>query len=248
MQMIVLGSGSDGNGYLLKASNGETLAIEAGVHLSELADAMDHNFDNVVGCIISHRHGDHAGWVKNYMDAGIDCYMNGDTIEGMELSGHKCREIKSTVQFTLGNFKIKPLSVEHGVPCLAFLIDHPESGRCFFLTDSSYCKWNLSKAKINNWLVECNYILEKMQANITAGKIPGKVADHIITGHFSLENCLSFFEANDLSHTVRIVTLHISSKNGDSKVFKREIQRATGKEVLVAKKGLVINNFGPNPF
>lgn len=244
----VIGTGSSGNGYVLIADSGETLIIEAGMHLGELEDILDHDFDNVVGCVISHRHGDHAGHVKSYMSSGIHCYMNEDTITEMNLSGRYCHQIESEKQLKLGNFKIKPLLVEHGVPCLAFLLDHPESGRTFFLTDSSYCKWRFSKIKINNWLVECNYDLDTLKANLDSGNLPFNVFEHVVTGHFSLVNCIDLLKANDLSETIKIVTLHLSSKNGSARLFRKEIGGATGKEVIVARAGLVIEIFGKQPF
>lgn len=245
---MVIGSGSLENGYVFQSTTGETLLLEAGCHLSKLEETIDMETANIVGCLISHRHGDHAKHVLKYMGAGIDCYMNQDTIDWFNVDSHHGFVIEPKQQFKLGNFTIKPLDVNHGVPCLAFMIDHPELGRTFFLTDSSYCKYNLSKAKINNWMVECNYLEEKLEENVGLGRIHSKVHDHIIEGHFGLQNCIEFFKANDLSHTINIVLLHKSSKNGCAKTFKAEVGKATGRSVYVAEAGMKFEVFGKVPF
>jgi len=76
MRFITLGSSSAGNGYLLRASNGETLIIEAGVKLSEVKKALDFDMSKIVGCIVSHQHKDHSGYLYDYQKAGINCCMN----------------------------------------------------------------------------------------------------------------------------------------------------------------------------
>lgn len=238
MKLIVLESGSKENGYILQASTGESLILEAGAHLDKLEKAMNFDFSAVVGCLISHRHMDHAQWLPKYLNAGITCYMNEDTSDALEGEYNNAWLMYSERQFTLGSFTIRPLEVAHDVPCYAFMIDHPESGRMFFLTDSSFCRWNLSKAGIKTWMVECNYHLEKLEANYKAGFIPHNVYERVLYGHFGLGNCLEFFTANDLSTTMRIFLLHLSNKNGDGPLFKQEIQRLTGKPVYIAKRGL----------
>ena len=165
--------------------------------------------------------------------------MNQDTSDALQGDYRNAWIMHSERQFQLGNFTIRPLEVAHDVPCYAFMIDHPDSGRIFFLTDSSFCRWNMSKAGIKTWMVECNYELEKLNANYAAGKIPHVRYERTIYGHFGLGNTRAFFEANDLSQTLRIFLLHLSSQNGNPDLFKREIERTTGKEVTIAKAGLV---------
>lgn len=239
MKLIVLDSGSKANGYILQAANGESLILEAGVHPDKLEKAMNFDFSGVVGCLVSHRHMDHAQWLSKYLKSGIKCYMNEDTSDNLEGDYHNAWLMFSERQFQLGRFTIKPLEVAHDVPCYAFIIDHPESGRMFFLTDSSFCRWNLSNLGIRTWMVECNYHLEKLEENFKAGRIPYNVYERVRYGHFGLSNTREFFAANDLSQTMRIILLHLSSQNGDGELFKREIERQTAKEVYIAKRGLV---------
>ena len=84
MKLICYGSSSRGNGYILQGEK-QTLLIEAGLPLCNVRQFVD-DFGKIQGCIISHRHGDHAKYMGDFMKAGITCYANDDVwdyYEGM---------------------------------------------------------------------------------------------------------------------------------------------------------------------
>lgn len=56
MQLTCLGSGSDGNCYLLESKD-EILVIECGCSLKEVKKALNFDLSKIVGCFISHVHG-----------------------------------------------------------------------------------------------------------------------------------------------------------------------------------------------
>ena len=67
MKLIVLGSSSSGNCYIL--DNGkEALIIEAGIRFQEVKKALDFNLRKVVGCVVTHAHNDHAKYIKAIVD------------------------------------------------------------------------------------------------------------------------------------------------------------------------------------
>ncbi|HCB45364.1 MAG TPA: MBL fold hydrolase, partial [Algoriphagus sp.] len=59
MKLIVLGSSSAGNCYILQDNQGNSLILEAGVRIKEIKKALDFDISGIQGCLISHRHGDH---------------------------------------------------------------------------------------------------------------------------------------------------------------------------------------------
>lgn len=80
MTLRVLGSSSSGNCYLLQSeTTGEVLAIEAGIKFDKVKQALDFDVNSVVGCIVSHEHGDHAKSVPDFINACIPCYMSQGT-------------------------------------------------------------------------------------------------------------------------------------------------------------------------
>ena len=57
MKLIVIGSSSLGNSYLLEADDGQQLCIEAGRPLREVKKVANLKTSKCVGVIISHSHG-----------------------------------------------------------------------------------------------------------------------------------------------------------------------------------------------
>lgn len=241
MQLIVLGSSSAGNGYLLRANDGKTLLIECGVPAKRIKEALNFDLSNV-SCIVSHCHGDHAGYIKQVLDCGIPVYASQQTFEAKGVINHHralpISDKEGTV--TIRDFEVKPFSVNHDVHCYGFLIRHPECGLVLFLTDTYYCDYTFPG--LNNIIVECNHDTEIIDTNGT----PGFLRDRIIQSHMNLSTCKELLQANDLSKVNNIVLIHLSDSNSNASQFKREIRDLTGKTVYIAEKGLKIP-FNVNP-
>jgi phosphoribosyl 1,2-cyclic phosphodiesterase len=56
MKLKVIGSGSSGNGYILKDSTEHSLVIEAGMPFIEYKKFVDFKINNIWACVISHAH------------------------------------------------------------------------------------------------------------------------------------------------------------------------------------------------
>ena len=112
--LITLGSSSSGNCYLVESpETKEILILDAGVSFKEIQKAVDFNFRNVIGTLITHEHGDHIKSAEKLAHAGVDIYASQGTLNAKELKGHRYRTIQSLKEFNVGNFKILPFEVEH---------------------------------------------------------------------------------------------------------------------------------------
>jgi len=226
MILKVLGSESAGNCYLLESDN-EVLILEAGIRLQEIKVALDFDLGKVIGCLVTHSHGDHCKYARDYLKAGINVYTSKETIAAANLTGHRLFPI-SPQPFHIGQFTIKCFPVPHGVPTLGFLIKHPNSGYILFVTDAA-CIPNRF-CNLNHILIEANY-----EDSILTN-------DRAVGHHMSLDTCLDFLRANDLSQVRNIVLLHLSSGNSDSKMFADSVRSiATKAKVFIADKGLEVN-------
>jgi len=226
MILKVLGSESAGNCYLLESDN-EVLIVEAGIRLQEIKLALDFDLGKVIGCLVTHAHGDHCKYARDYLNAGIDVYTSKETIAATKLTGHRLFPI-SPQPFQLGRFTIKCFPVPHGVPTLGFLIKHPNSGSILFVTDAA-CIPNRF-CNLNHILIEANY-----EDTILTN-------DRAVGHHMSLDTCLDFLRANDLSLVRNIVLLHLSSGNSDAGMFTKSVQSLAPKaRVFIADKGLEVN-------
>lgn len=56
MILGVIGTGSTGNAYFLKADNGEILLLDAGVSIANVKKSIDYRVGDVVGCLVTHHH------------------------------------------------------------------------------------------------------------------------------------------------------------------------------------------------
>lgn len=240
MILKVLGSGSAGNCYLLQSSKGEILIVECGIDIKEIKKALNFNFSNVVGCLISHEHKDHCKQVFNLHMLGISLYMSEGTLKAINSDEQKVRSkiLQEAIPYNIGNFIIIPFGIKHdALEPLGFLIEHEECGTILFVTDTYYIPCNFTEFEINHAMVECNYSIEILKQNNQLEKLESR----IIKSHFELENVKDFFRANNFEELKNIVLLHLSNSNSNEEIFKNEIENLTETKTAIADKGLEIN-------
>ena len=239
MLLRCCGSGSSGNSYALIADDGEILAIEAGCKFLDFKKMIDWKISNVVGCIVSHEHGDHARYIKDFQRAGISVYTAFETQTALEvITGERTTAIPPRRPRQIGSFTVTPFNVPHDteIECYGYLIEHEEMGKLLFLTDLEYCKYNFAKQGINHILIESNYsmdLVDRDEPNY----------EHRLRGHMSLDTALKFISTNDNPLLLNVVLIHLSDKSGDLALFTQKMQETIeyGANVYVAEKGLEVN-------
>ena len=254
MTLSVIGSGSKGNCYVLQNEE-EALIIEAGTPFDEKAkQALGWNTAKIKAVIISHAHNDHAGYSKQYTDAGIRVMALQDTIVRQGLDNMFATPYEPGKGFKVGGFKVLPFPLVHyntdGTRCpnCGFLITHDETGRIVFFTDCQafsrqvqtedglqYIPYDFPN--VSHWMIEANYddyILHR-------SKIEDFVKNRIRKSHMSLNNTIKVAKRVDLSRTREILLIHLSDGNSDDRKFVQEMRKATGKRVYAAHAGLMLD-------
>ena len=247
MDLICLGSSSSGNCYILQNQN-EALVIEAGVSLKDVKKAVNFNISKVVGCMVSHEHGDHAKYVKDFLKARINVWMSEETLRNVKYDKSDFLPFfaESGSKIKIGGFTVLPFGVKHdAAEPLGFLIKHEEIGLLLFITDSFYVPYTFTG--LTNIMIECNYRMDLLQEGIQSGRIPNKLRDRTLESHMSIDTCRKALLANDLSKVNNIILLHLSDGNSNAEEFKEDIRLATGKRVHIAEKGLNIK-LNKHPF
>lgn len=237
MVLKVLGSSSQGNCYILENKN-EALIIEAGVRFIEVKKALGFDIHKVSGCLITHQHNDHAKYIKAMVESGFPTLALEEVWTAKGVTGSRAYCIERGKGYRFGRFKVLPFDACHDVPCVGYLIDHPETGRIMFLTDSCMCEYVFPG--LNQVMIECNYSDAKLVEAINAGRTLPSQRERLMTSHMELNTCKGFLCANDLTNVANIVLLHLSDNNSDEKNFVSEIERQTGKVVYAAHTGLEI--------
>ena len=247
MKLHVLGSSSSGNCYLFQSEKtGEVLAVEAGVKFNKVKKVLDFNLNSIVGCIVSHEHGDHAKCVGDFINACIPCYMSQGTKHALGFSSsYWAKGLLPFEQVVINGFRVIPFPVQHdAAEPYGYLIRHEECGTVLFATDTYFLKYKFPG--LNNVMLEYNYSKEILDANFTAGRIDKK--RYTIKSHMSYDNCLLTLQANDLSQVCNILLLHLSDNNSNATEFIHGIERLYPEiEITAATNGLSLT-FNKNPY
>ena len=244
MKLRVLGSNSKGNCYLLE-SESETLIVECGISFKDIKIALDFNLRNIVGCLVTHEHGDHSKALQDLLTSGINVYTSMGTARAIAEkcrvieTHHRLNYIKAFEQFKVGGFTVMPFDVHHDVAePLGFLINHKDMGTILFATDTCYLEYRFKE--LTNILIECNYSEKILLENMDNGSIDFNTGVRIASTHMSLSNCTDIIKANDNSKLKNIILLHLSDANSNIKTFRQTIKAVTSKRVEIADKGLEI--------
>lgn len=237
MVLKCLGSNSSGNCYLLENDN-ECLVIEAGIPFKEVKKSLGFNISKIQGLLITHEHGDHAAYARDYEKSGIPIFTSHGTAENAGLI--LANDIKCGYWYTAGGFRITPFHVVHdAADPFGYIINHPDIGDLLFATDTEYIKSNFKKLQLNHILIECNYSLKIADGHVYEGVLPESLRNRIIKSHMSLETCKEFIRQNVTSRLENVVLLHLSDSNSNEKYFIEEIEKVTGEfvDVFAADKG-----------
>ena len=220
MNLRVAGTGSAGNTYLLTCG-AETLVIDCGVRFLTVKKALNFNIRGIVGAIITHSHGDHAKYVKEYVKSGIDVwqpYLDSTPIQRKKVC----------------NFSITTFPCIHDVPCVGYLIEHPKSGlKLLYATDTEYVRYTFKG--LTAMLIEANYGEEYVNRDEAKYR-------HVLSGHMSIETAIECVKANMNDGMKNLILCHLSAGNSDPAAFQRAAIEAVpdGVSVNIATPGLTV--------
>lgn len=242
MELIINGSNSKGNSYILKSKSGEILLIELGIKFSEIKKSLKFELSKISGAIVTHRHMDHATALIDTIKNGIRVHTVEDTINFFGLKNEfNAIKIEYLKPFFVGSFKIIALKAFHDVECASFIIYHEEMGNVLFSTDTHKLPYKLS-VELNNAIIEANYC-----EDILNSRPDNYLSSRIINSHMSVQQCLKTLLNQNISKVNNIVLIHLSDGNSHEKQFKQLIEAKTGKTVHIADKNMSIN-FNKTPF
>lgn len=235
MKLKVLGSSSSGNCYLLENEK-ESLLIEAGVSLKSIDKAVKFDYGKVVGCLISHRHGDHCRSLGK-LDGLVDIYCNKDVIQHKNLK--HATEVKPYTINDIGGFEVMPFDVIHDVPCFGFFIKHDDMGKLAFITDSAYADYSFRG--VNHLMVECNYSTDKLNKSISDGITQEFQRNRLIQTHMELEETMNVIRTNATDELKNVILLHLSARNSDEEFMIDNIKGRLGINAIVASPGIELD-------
>lgn len=228
MDIKVIASGSSGNAYLI--GDGKTrLLLDAGISFKRIQVGCGFRTSSIDGCLVTHRHGDHAAAIPKLLQRGMTVYSNADVAEL-----HKgVQPVAALKEFNVNTLRILPFEVEHDAECYGYQVTSTETGeKLVYITDSAYVKYTFSG--LTHIMIEANYAQEIIIDKARQERIPLYLAERVIETHMSIETLLELLRANDMSKVRQIYLLHLSDGNSDAADFRRQVQQETGAEVYIA--------------
>lgn len=224
--LTILGSSSHGNGYLFECDK-EVLIVEAGVRYKNIVlPTIKWEANKVVGCLVSHRHGDHAKYVNEYIGRQVRVYGNPDVNGVIPLCTKK--------KYIIGNFKVQCLDVSHDVPCYSYIIDCPDGVRVLFITDTSIFKYRVKG--VHCLMVEANYSEDVILDHAVQDQWSRSASEN----HLSIDQAIEVINRHDTVDLQDIILLHLSDGNSDEEMFKKMVKEETGHDCYIADKGLIV--------
>lgn len=235
MKVTVFGSSSSGNGYALEFENGKLLLIEAGVPIVKYLEAFPDRWGDLIGCLVSHEHHDHIRYIKEYVEAGIEVYGSEGTLESVDVKQkHRLKRFSNNqIVYLSDSLLINAFQVIHNAkdPSGFLIIDRITEEALLFITDSAYLKYSFTE--VDYIMVECNYIEQIAQNNISDGRYSASKY------HMSLQTCKQLLAHCDLKSTRKIILIHLSDSNSDEQRMIREIKEQTNIDTVAAYPGAV---------
>ena len=229
-RIITVSSGSVGNAYILECGN-EKLILELGVNFNDILSALSYNIDNVVACLVTHKHTDHAKSIAHALGHALPIY----SCEEVANKYKQVTELKIGEKAILGGFRVQPIEVPHSCQCYSYLIEHKEMGRMLFCTDCKNFKYKIKN--LQHVFIEANYDEDLVVEALCRDEEIRSRFGH----HMEIKSTINALKNNYTPSLQTICLVHLSSGNADPKMFQERIKEEVGfNNVFVAKKGLEI--------
>lgn len=225
-----IASGSKGNCYLIDDGK-SSLLLDAGIPYLKIAEGTDYKVSEISGCLISHKHLDHAKAIKDLLKRGIRVYGPAEVKEYWSW----VTAVDPWQTIGLGTFNITAFKVLHDVECFGYKIESLNTGeKLVYITDAGDLPRGVNLEDVDYWMVEANHDIGTLSQNLYAGNIDYDRAMRVKDNHMEIGTLMSYFNSINTTRIREIWLIHLSDDNSDAKVYQDYIQEVTGAPVYIA--------------
>ena len=237
MKLQVIGTGSQGNCYILRSGE-DAIMLDAGLPIKRIVTAA-RGLRGVSACLITHEHGDHIKAARELAWLGVDVYATPGTLEAAKIDYgiariHGAEYLKL---LEVKGYTVLPFQTQHDAqqPCGFLILSRSTGETLLYATDTYYLRNTFPG--VNYWLIECNYCDDTLAEMLDSGEIDTTMRNRLLVSHMSLDRLKMTLQANDLSQTRTIVLCHLSDARSDENRMIREVSQAVGCDTIAAHNG-----------
>ncbi len=241
MKIAYTQTSSKGNCSVIQSESGELLVIDAGIKFAKINKEVGYQLHKAEVCLITHAHADHTAYMGDFTNAGIIIYLLPETRSQVPKCGSEryLRDIALGGQYQTNSFVFKPVPMVHtnndgsDCPCVGYLIqDKVTKEKMLWATDTQYIHNRFNA--LEYYCIEANYF----EINDYAESLPyikKAVEQRRLQSHMSVETCIKFLQAQDLSKCKAIYLLHMSNSLSDKekKEIIKRVKQVVGKGIRV---------------
>ena len=194
-------------------------------------EAIDYSLSDICGVLVSHGHSDHAGYVKDFVKRGKDCYMSHGTSEEIGIKHHRIKIIEPYVKHRIGDWTVTPFDAIHDTLQPFGFIIRGYGEKILFSGDTAYIKHTFKS--LTRIMVECNWDKDLFYESVEEGETDTGQMKRLLKTHMNIDRVKSFLSSIDLSKTKQIILIHGSSRHGYKEYFKNEISSLINNKIKV---------------
>jgi len=238
MYFASIGSGSSGNGTLIK-SDKNLILLDCGFTCKETVRRLallDVKPEDITAILVTHEHNDHISGVgvlsRKYQ---IPVYMNYGTYTQKNLGiFHRLTIFNSFQSFYIDDLLILPLIVPHDAREAVQFIFQKNHKRLAILTDLGHVSPYLVQElkTIHALVIEANHDLTMLKNGSYAESLKKRVSGNY--GHLENQQAIQLINQIDLNQCQHLVAAHLSQENNSTdeviKAFE-PIQQVLSKKV-----------------
>ena len=226
----IIGSSSSGNAYILDCGS-EQLILELGVSWKEILKALNFDLSKVRACLVTHSHQDHSKYIPTAIKIGLTVFSNKD----VQLVHPKVKVLELGKKKRIGGFSVQPIPLFHDVMNYGFLIEHKDTGKMLFATDTSQVPYKFKG--VRHFVIEANNDIDEIIDNACDNEFSRSASQN----HLELNDTIETLKQNYSVKTQTIVLIHLSNTNINAVKAKKKVQEELGfGNVYIAEKGLEI--------
>ena len=234
MRFCCLGSGSDGNGLLVKSGSTRIL-VDCGFTVAETVLRLNRAGvapESLAGIVVTHEHADHMGGVRPFASRfGIPVWLTYGTLHAANgkmagLAG--LHPFDGHDPFAIGDIEVFPIPVPHDAREPVQYAFGDGARRLGLLTDIGTLTPYVAEALsgCDALVLECNHDPALLAAGSYPPLLKARIAGH--QGHLSNEASADLLRSIDCSKLQHLIAAHLSRDNNRPELARGALAGALG--------------------